>query len=307
MRYNPIFYRWNPANTSTYLRLIIWITCSITFFAAILHNFFLFLHIATPLDVLGLSWTGLQHFYLWQPFTYLFVQQSVPPGIHFLFIVSVIINMYLLWLLGSMVEERIGKGHFLALYFGSGILSGLIALLAANYAVIISGPSAAILAVCMVWTMLHSESEITLFFLIPIQARWIMMSVLGALCLLSLSQGDFVSVVLYLSGVLYGYIYGLMMLDLPGPFGFSKGLDKILRKLGRWFSSFYSKGEKNQSASKIIDLRGKPVLDDDMFVDEMLAKIARHGEASLTRAERIRMDQISERKAREHRESQDDL
>jgi membrane associated rhomboid family serine protease len=299
MRFNPNFYRWSPNNTPPAIRNLIWITVSTILLAAILGNLFHFLGLMGPEEFFGLSWSGLQRYFLWQPLTYLFVQQSAGSGIHFLYLVSIFVNMYLLWLLGTMIAERSGTNHFLALYFLSGILAGLTAMLVNQYG-LISGPGAAILAVCMVWTMYYSDSEITIFFLFPVQAKWLMTGVLGAVSILTLAQFDVVSFVLYISGAIYGYLYGLLVLNIQGPFEFLLPIDRLLTKLGQWVRSLFGyQTDVTRDSSKIIDLRGKIVVDDEEFIDSMLDKIAKHGEDSLSNAERKRMDQISERKARE--------
>ena len=68
-------------------------------------------------------------------------------------------------------------------------------------------------------------------------------------------------------------------------------LGRIIRaKIRRLF--LFKKDE-----SKIVDIKtGKTVLDDEAFIDEMLAKISRYGEKSLSWQERDRMRQISEKK-----------
>lgn len=302
MRYKPTFYRWSPDSTPTVIRNIIWATVCISLLAAVLNSFFHFLGFKSPEELLGLSWAGLQSYFLWQPITYFFLLSSSADGIHFTYLLTLFVSMYLLWLLGTMIEERAGTRHFLVLYFASGILSGLTALLVAliiGKSAIIAGPAAAILAVCMVWTMYFSDSEITIFFLFPVQAKWLMAAVLGAVSLLSLVEWDLPSLTLYLSGTIIGYLYGLFALGLRGPFEFTKPLDESMGNLGDWIQSKTSPNASKSNSSKIIDLRGNAVIDDEAFVDAMLSKIAKYGERSLSQSERKRMDQISERKSRE--------
>lgn len=81
------------------------------------------------------------------------------------------------------------------------------------------------------------------------------------------------------------------MLNLTSPFNFTQSFDKAL------IGSF--KGKK--MTSKIVDIQTGQQWssNDDAFIDSMLTKISKHGEASLTPSERRRMQNISERKMKE--------
>lgn len=302
MRYNPTFQRWSPESTPPAVRNVVWITACVSIFATLLHNFFHFLHIMSPVEFFGLSLNGLKSFFLWQPLTYMFVQEPSPTGIGFVYLMTLLVSLYIIWLIGTMVAERAGSRHFLLVYFLSGILAGLAALLVmqmTGVSSLITGPGAAILAICMIWTMYYADSEITLFFLFPIQAKWLMGGVLGAVCLLSIAEWDLPSLVEYLVGALFGYFYGLTVLNLQGPFEITKRFDQMVDNIGDKIRSKVNPNAPPRS-SKIIDLRGHEVVDDDdAFVDTMLAKIAKHGEHALTQSERARMQKISERKAQE--------
>jgi len=50
--------------------------------------------------------------------------------------------------------------------------------------------------------------------------------------------------------------------------------------------------------NKVVDFKtGQPILDDDQFMDAMLARISLYGESVLTPDEKNRMRKISERKS----------
>jgi len=59
---------------------------------------------------------------------------------------------------------------------------------------------------------------------------------------------------------------------------------------------------KVEGKPNVIDMNtGKPLDDDDAFVDAMLAKISKQGENSLSWSERRRLNLISERKMQNRR------
>lgn len=294
--------------TPPVIRYLIWITAStILIVAGADQLFHQLLNMRGPLDFFGLSWYGVRHYYIWQPFTYMFTQEAGPQGITFLFLIALFLNMYLLWLIGSMLVERIGQKKILILYFASGIVAGIATLfsmqLLDTYS-IVSSPTAAIIALCVVWTMFYPDSELTFAYLFPIQARWLLAGALGALIILCITQWDILSLIFYFTAVVFGYLYGIIALGLRGPFDFSKGLDKRISAYGQSVKSkLVSKKYYKDSGAKIVDITsGTTKLDDETFIDAMLTKIIKHGEKSLTRSERRRMDDISAKKAKKKEE-----
>lgn len=291
--------RWGPSQTSPIIRRLIFATCFVALLSALTHNLFShFLAIPSPQELLSLSWYGISHYFLWQPFTYLFVQTNYPDGITLFFLLALFFNMYILWILGSTLQEDIGTKNFLWLYFGAGITSGVIAAFAmplfGQYSVL-AGPSAALLGLFVVWTMFYAESILTLFFLIPVRTKWLLAGILGAIALIAISQVDLVSLTFYFTASLYCYLYGVLVLRLRSPYAFIRPLDQVLENLA---SHLRPSEPKTAGESKIVDLKGKPVLDDEAFIDAMLTKISKYGEKSLTTHERLRMQQISEKRQR---------
>lgn len=298
-------YQWGPGVTPKVIsRLITW-TCVITICSALLQALFDHLSIAPgPQDLLGLSWHGMQQWYLWQPITYLFIQSSYQ-GISFFFLLTLLFSMYLIWVLGSNLVERIGAASFLRFYLFCGIASGVFCLLlmplTGQYS-FLAGPAPSILAIMLAWSMFHPETEILLFFLIPLKAKWVLAFIIAAILLTNLSQGDLVTLSLYISALVFAYLYAVMAWGAQTPFAFTHHFDSYLAKKGdRLFALFSKKLFKHQpSKSKIFDIKtGEAVLDDDQFIDAMLTKISRSGEKSLSKSERTRMQRISDRKMKE--------
>src|SRR2546423_2115739 len=70
----------------------------------------------------GLSLDGIKHLRLWQLVTFQFLHEA-PMPFHLLF------NCLGLYFFGRAVEDALGRGGFLLLYFLSGTLGGLVQLL----------------------------------------------------------------------------------------------------------------------------------------------------------------------------------
>lgn len=312
--------------------LIIW-TCIISLLSAAIQSIFdQFGLFPGPQSLLSLSWWGLKNYYLWQPISFLFVQSMSFSGITFFYLISLFFNMYILWILGTALVELVGSRAFLRFYFFCGIVAGMASLLflaLLGKAALFAGAAPAIIAILTAWSMAYPESEILLFFLIPIKAKWIVSGLLAAIILVSLSQWDLSDLVLYLFGIVIGYGYAVIAWGLRSPFPVTQRIDSVLSAISlrlrrylhfpQWLKFRFFKGKEtakekentqingtdSQSrtsntstpSSKIVDIStGKKLSDDDAFIDDMLAKISKHGERSLSWSERRRMQQISERK-----------
>lgn len=291
-----------PSMTPTVIkRLILWttiITLLSAIFQTLLAEFKVF---PGPQEILSLSWWGLENLFVWQLITYLFVQELPFGGITLFYFFSLFFNMYLLWIIGASLLELLGTWPFLRFYFASGVIAGICALLlmplTGQYA-FLAGPTPAIIALLVFWSMAFPETDIFLFFLIPIKAKWLVAIALGALLLMSFSRWDLPDFFLYLAAIFCGYGYATLVKGWHSPFSTTARLDAWLADFGlklRRYFPYWGKTDKRES--KIVDFQtGAPVSDDDAFVDAMLSKISKYGEESLSRSERSRLQRISERK-----------
>lgn len=284
---------WGPTSTPKVIKGLILATALCSILSALLEPFFNELFGWRGLQFwLSLSWYGIQKGCVWQLLSYLFVQETGSQGIGLSFLIILTFNMYLLWVMGTAVLEAVGTQPFLRLYFLSGLFAALLTLLimrSSDHYEVLSGAFPAIFAVLTVWTLLNPEVQVLLFFVIPVKAKWILAAILGATFLIDLSQRAWIDLVFYLSGGFFGYFYGAIAWGLRSPWALTRSLDLFLNKLGQ-------KGTGIGKA-KIFDFKtGKEVLNDDQFVDAMLAKIYKKGENSLTFQERQRMDEIAKRR-----------
>ena len=289
-------YGLGPSKTPSAIKWLIICTCACSLLTALINPLFVeFLNIQGPNFLLSLSFYGLKNGYLWQPLTYLFVEEGIQ-GVSFGLLITLFFQMYILWIFGSQLSERVGGYSFALFYLFCGALSGMITILSApafGQSPFLVGPAAALTSLWVVWTMIHPESDLLFFFLIPIKAKWLLAGGISAFFLVNLSQGNFSNVIFYLSGLLSGYFYGLIAWDLEGPFLWTKSVDEFLKKTSA--KLFKRKTENSLICnSKIIDIHtGSPLLDDEAFVDSMVEKISQKGEHSLTWSERRRLKKIS--------------
>ena len=299
---------WGPEKTQPIIKQLIIITCIIATLSAgvqsIFDQFGLF---PGPQNFLSLSWLGIKSWYLWQPLSFLFIQDA-PGGLSLFFFIGLLFNMYLFWIVGSSVLQLIGKGPFLRLYFLGGIAAGFLALLSMKLTgqyTMLTGMTAALLILFTVWSMAFPETEILLLFLFPVKVKWIVVSIIAALFLISLSHWNLTTFTLYLSAVLIGYCYAVMVHSWYSPFPHTLRIDMWLSKTAALFRKYipFFKGKSKDvkpSETKIIDISSQhSIQDDDAFIDAMLEKISRRGENSLTWSEKKRMREISKNKMKD--------
>lgn len=150
-----------------------------------------------------------------------------------------------------------------------------------------------------VWALMNSENNVLVMFVLPIKTKVLLALIAGGTFLMALSQGSLLFFVLYPGAVIWGYLYAIFFLELWSPFPYLNPLENWLHNLrGRW-----QKGKtvvedaSKKIKGKVIDLHtGKPHLDDEEFLNEMLDKIAKQGEDSLSWSELRRLNEISKNK-----------
>lgn len=305
MRYTTTQIRLGPEQTPLCVKILIWLTAVSTLTTALLDNLFVHYFGLVPFSgYLGLSWAGIEHGYLWQLFTYFFISDSGGAGITFGLLVGLFFNLYLLWIFAPPIIERVGTYPFLRLYFGSGLFGGLGCLIVMALGLqqyVFTGLLPTLSTLFFVWAMLAPEAEIWLFFLISFKAKWLMAGLLGAIFLIDLSHGDLVSIANLFTALLFGYLYCIIAWDLKSPFEWARPFDERLSRATVWarhrLNNLPLRRKESSSKEKIIDISTGDILsDEELFMDNMLEKISKHGEQSLSWQERERMKKIAERK-----------
>lgn len=119
-----------------------------------------------------INWFGLspvlvfKKLYVWQFFTYMFLH-----GDFF----HILLNMFILWMIGSEVERHWGEREFLKYYFLCGVGAGFFHLLFNTSSPIpVVGASGAIYGILIAYAMLFPDRLVILFpFPIPIKAKYL--------------------------------------------------------------------------------------------------------------------------------------
>lgn len=249
-----------------------------------------------------LSFYGISKLYLWQFFTYPFVISTYGHPIHLFYLISVLIMLYVLWILSRAIYDHAGKKQFLQLYFLSAITAGVLAVFMMALTgtnIHLSGPTAPLLALFTAWTFLYPDVELMLFFVLPARTKWLFAGLVGALFLLPLAQLDLVSFVYYFSAIAIGYLYSTVIWEVGSPFVQTYDFDRFLITRGKWLRDYQGIAPTIETP-KIVDIdTGDALQEDDEFVDAMLQKISKQGQSSLSWSERKRLDEISRRKSRD--------
>ncbi|NCF70682.1 MAG: rhomboid family intramembrane serine protease [Chlamydiales bacterium] len=263
-----------------------------------------YLQLPGPQYYLSLSASGLLDLMIWQPFTYIFVQKA-PQGIDFNFIIHLVFNTYLLWVLGSSICNEIGEKTFFRFYFYLSALTGCLlslAIIGLGLNGSLASNTSSLIGLLIIWSMLYPEMEVLLFMTFPVKVKYLAAVWLLASILINLSSGNLVPVFAYSFSSTIAYSFGVLSLNLDSPFESLHFLDRFMRKGLSWpktssTSSPYE-GPQQYENQKIVSI--EPQLEqeteaDDIFIDRMLAKISKEGKASLSWEERTRLRRISKK------------
>lgn len=216
---------------------------------------------------LGLSYTGILQGKFWQLATYPFVL-GAPLSWWSLFFLA--LELVFLWIYSASILEQKGVKSFFILVAGSALTAGLSSL-ALQSPLPITGMAPIFFAVLVTWMLLNPGASL-LIMGFSIKAALLILSFISFDLLIHLSQENWVPFTANAGGALFGWLY-------------SKAPQISRRK------------SKITQQAKIYDIHsGRPVIDDERFMDTMLARISLHGEQSLTPDERRRMEQISRNK-----------
>jgi hypothetical protein len=190
--------------------------------------------------------------------------------------------MLALWFFGRDVEGIYGRKVFLQLYLTLIILSGLCWLVTAYHtpASSVVGASGAVFGIMLVFVLHYPTRTVLLFGVVPVRAWFLMAAYLiMEFSALSRERHDFVAHTAHLGGALFGFIFyktGWTLFSLAPGHLLKRGVGGRRPKLRLH----------------------APEQDDDLLnerVDQILEKISREGEASLTKDERRVLEDASRR------------
>jgi membrane associated rhomboid family serine protease len=197
--------------------------------------------------------------WLWQPFTYIFLHADFW---HFLF------NAFMLWMLGSAVEQAMGSRRFLLYFLGCGAAAALLTVAWQPGSIRpVIGASGAVFGLLGAFAFLFPDAKVYFYFLFPMSAR-VMAALLGGLELvMTLSRpGSGISNVTHLGGLAAGLAW--------------------LWAERRWRER-PARPERQEPDPAAIEREE---------IDRLLEKISRQGQGALSRSELERLDEYSRRK-----------
>lgn len=224
-------------------------------------------------DLLGLHFFMASEFHVYQLVTYMFMHGSF---------MHILMNMFMLWMFGAVIERVLGTRRYLVFYFVCGLgaafcqevaqfvdysLEGLAAYqsVSVNVNGVVTamptdayinlwntvGASGAIYGVLLAFGMLYPEERIFIFPLpVPIKAKWFVL-IYAALELFMAwhSSGDGVAHLAHLGGMAFGYLLIRHWRTNPqfGMYDYSSGSFKKLRR--RWDEKRRQRQEKARKES----------------------------------------------------------
>lgn len=199
------------------------------------------------------------------------------------------LNMLILWMFGSEIEQRYGRREFLYFYLGAIVAAGLIwslSELAHGTLATLVGASGGVSAVFALYALTWPNRQVLFMFFIPMPmwiaaAIAIFFDIQGAL-----SRSGNVAFTAHLAGAVFGLYYY--------KFGFSPG---------RWIADRVN-GMPKMSGPRLKVHRPDAGFTDEPAedaVDEILRKIQREGQESLTRKERQTLERASRELQRKNR------
>ena len=136
----------------------------------------------------------------WQTFTYMFLHGDFW---HLFF------NMLMLFWFGVSVERKVGSKEFLLLYFLCGTLAGFamggLYYLTGTYSYVL-GASAALYAVMLIFAVLYPDSQVYLYFVVPIPSAVLVLAYF-ILELVQILTNDGIAHAGHLFGLIFGWLY----------------------------------------------------------------------------------------------------
>lgn len=143
----------------------------------------------------------LKYKHFWTPITYMFAHSGFT---HLFF------NMFVLFMFGHSVEERMGSRNFAVYYLLTGTLAGLFSLVIYYYFninVLLIGASGAIYSLLFAYAVFYPNRKIYIFGIIPIKPPMLILLYTGYDLFSQIFRSTNVAHITHLSGFLFAYLY----------------------------------------------------------------------------------------------------
>ncbi len=240
-------------------------------------------------DIFAVRGTSLTRPWLWfQTVTYGFLHNRSN-------ILHLVFNMFLLYVFGRPLEQRIGGQEFLKAYLAAILVGGVVAMVSpwllrmfvpgVSVDVATLGASGGVMAMMVMFACYYPHQELLLMLVLPVKA-WVLVSFLVLMDLLGAAgmSGSDTAYGVHLAGALFGFLYvrkgwSFQWLDLTQ-------LDEIPARLR----------QRSRRAKLKLHDPEKKIREEEREADRILAKIHSSGESSLTAGERRTLEKYSRRK-----------
>ena len=186
-------------------------------------------------------WGSDTYFYVWQLISYQFMHGGLW---------HILLNMFILWMFGSELENLWGSAKFLGYYLIAGIGAGLAQLFIAPIFASAGptvGASGSVYGLLLAFGLTFPDRPVFMFpFFIPIPAKFLILIFLGMELLLGFSGGDGVAHLAHLGGAATGFL----LLKFGDKLGIYELIEKIFKKSqsrsgdNKWRKTNYSEPEE---------------------------------------------------------------
>ncbi len=227
---------------------------------------------------------------IWQPFTYLFLHGGIW---------HIGINMLMLWMFGSELEGLWGRKEFMRFYIVTGAGAGVFSLVPYFLGVLagyrghipsIIGASGAVYAILLAYAFTYPDRKVLVYMLVPVKVKYLML-IMGFMTFVSVGNGDGISHITHLGGLVVGWFY----LRRNGRYrGLNIPWKEWLRKFGN--VRIINKDDqrpRSGSARQQGWYRVKNESELRVEMDGLLDKITRVGYEQLSNAEKERLLELS--------------
>ena len=136
---------------------------------------------------------------LWQPLTSLFVHLDLW---------GFVFDLIGLWFVGATVERSLGRGRFLLIFFGAGLLANIVVallLLALAHPSIYAGCGDSVLALFVAFGVLFGRTQVRVFGSLALQARILSLILVGMSLISALAQAAWPSLAGTVVAIAVGY------------------------------------------------------------------------------------------------------